>query len=57
MAEVTQLLLAATVTDYAMIGGGNARLLDPLPAHCRLGANVNAFRGGFRLWQSSRTWR
>jgi len=57
VAEVTGMLLAATVTDYVVIGGGNARLLDPLPTHCRLGANANAFRGGFRLWQSSRTWR
>ena len=57
VAEVTALLLAATVTDYAVIGGGNARLLDPLPADARLGANTNAFRGGFRLWQSSRAWR
>ena len=28
---------------------GNAKLLDRLPRGVRLGANANAFRGGYRL--------
>jgi predicted NBD/HSP70 family sugar kinase len=55
--RVVALLLAATVTDYAVLGGGNLRLLDTLPKQARRGDNRNAFRGGFRLWQETRTWR
>ena len=36
--------------DYIVIGGGNARAIEELPSHCRLGHNEDAFRGGFRLW-------
>jgi len=36
--------------EYIVVGGGNARELDELPAHCRLGHNEDAFLGGFRLW-------
>ena len=48
--DVSARLRAATVTDYVVLGGGNSKKLDPLPAGCRLGANTNAFIGGFRLW-------
>lgn len=34
-----------------VLGGGNARKLDPLPAGTRLGSNALAFVGGFRLWE------
>jgi polyphosphate glucokinase len=37
--------------DEVVVGGGNARLLHELPAGVRLGANANAFAGGFRLWK------
>jgi polyphosphate glucokinase len=33
-----------------VLGGGNAKKLDPLPPNARLGSNQNAFIGGFRLW-------
>ncbi len=36
--------------EYVVVGGGNARYVEDLPPHCRLGRNVDAFRGGFRLW-------
>ena len=36
--------------DYVVLGGGNAKLLKELPPNARLGANENAFLGGFRLW-------
>lgn len=47
---VVDLLLAALVADYAVLGGGNVRLLDELPPRTRRGNNANAFRGGERLW-------
>jgi hypothetical protein len=50
--DVVDRLLHALVADYAVLGGGNARLLDTLPPHTRRGANANAFRGGFRVWQN-----
>jgi polyphosphate glucokinase len=55
--RVTALLLAATVTDYVVLGGGNVRHLETLPPHARRGDNANAFRGGFRLWQERGRWR
>lgn len=50
--DVVALLLPALIADYAVIGGGNARLLHKLPPHARRGANTNAFRGGVRIWQN-----
>jgi polyphosphate glucokinase len=47
---VVDLMLNALVADYAVLGGGNVRLLDVLPPHTRRGNNANAFRGGERLW-------
>ena len=52
--DVVTRLKAALGADYVVIGGGNAKLLKELPAGARLGANANAFRGGFRLWQAKR---
>ena len=43
-------LVGALQSDYVVLGGGNARKLEELPDHVRLGANVNAFVGAFRLW-------
>jgi polyphosphate glucokinase len=43
-------LADAFITDYVVIGGGNAKLLRKLPPGARLGNNLTAFRGGFRLW-------
>ena len=51
-AVVDQLRVAMT-SDYVVLGGGNARLLGELPANARLGSNLNAFRGGYRLWQKA----
>jgi polyphosphate glucokinase len=36
-----------------VVGGGNAKLLDPLPDGCRRGDNSNAFAGGVRLWEGA----
>jgi polyphosphate glucokinase len=56
VAEVVDLMLNATVSDYAVLGGGNVRHLKELPPRTRRGSNANAFRGGFRLWHESLTW-
>ena len=50
VAIVVDLLLDALVADYAVLGGGNVRLLDTLPPRTRRGNNAHAFRGGERLW-------
>lgn len=49
---VVKKLTAALEPDEVVLGGGNAKKLKELPAHCRLGDNFNAFVGGFRLWDS-----
>jgi predicted NBD/HSP70 family sugar kinase len=55
VAIVVDLMLKALVADYAVVGGGNARLLDELPPRTRRGSNVNAFHGGERLWEDDVT--
>jgi polyphosphate glucokinase len=49
--EVVDLFGKAFQPDYIVVGGGNARLLDRLPAGAERGENDNAFRGGFLLWE------
>ena len=51
--NVVELLTAALEPDEVVIGGGNAKELENLPAKCRLGDNHNAFTGGFCLWPES----
>jgi polyphosphate glucokinase len=46
-------LVAALEPDEVVLGGGNAKKLDKMPALCRPGDNANAFKGGFRLWESA----
>ena len=48
---IIQLFLAATNAEYAVLGGGNVRHFEELPPICRRGSNLNAFKGGFRLWK------
>jgi len=44
-------LQKAFLADYVVVGGGHAKhLIKKLPAGVRVGNNLNAFRGGFRLW-------
>lgn len=50
VAEAIERLTAAIEPDYVVLGGGNAKRLDEVPANVRLGANDNAFVGAFRLW-------
>jgi polyphosphate glucokinase len=50
VASVVKELAAAMEPDYIVLGGGNAKKLKKLPPKTRLGANENAFAGGYRLW-------
>ena len=47
---ITERFVRAFGLDDVVIGGGNAKHLKVLPPGCRIGANDNAFNGGFRLW-------
>jgi polyphosphate glucokinase len=66
VAEITPVLRQAFSADYVVLGGGNARKVDPLPPLTRRGSNEDAITGGFRLWeevvephdrQAERVWR
>ena len=48
---VAQLKLSF-IAEYVVLGGGNAKLVEKLPAGVELGHNRNAFLGGTRLWQT-----
>jgi len=50
--DVVQRLVAALEPDEVVLGGGNVKKLKSMPPLCRAGSNDNAFRGGFRLWES-----
>lgn len=52
VARVIDLLRTAVEADYVVLGGGNARLLTDLPEGVRLGTNADAFKGGFRVWET-----
>ena len=47
---VTQLKLAF-IADYVVLGGGNVKQFEKLPAGMEFGHNRNAYLGGTRLWQ------
>jgi predicted NBD/HSP70 family sugar kinase len=36
--------------DVFLLGGGNAKYVDPLPEKCQRGDNQDSFRGALRLW-------
>jgi len=50
VADVIARLVAALEPEDVVLGGGNAVHIKQLPPKARLGANTNAFPGGFRLW-------
>jgi polyphosphate glucokinase len=54
VALVSEILRRALVADHVVLGGGNVKKLKRLPPHARRGDNVNAFRGGFRVWAGAR---
>jgi polyphosphate glucokinase len=49
--RIVPMLRDAFAADYVVLGGGNARHVNPLPAHTARGGNEDAFLGGFRLWE------
>jgi predicted NBD/HSP70 family sugar kinase len=49
--DIIELFMEALIADYTVLGGGNVRFVDVLPPNTRRGSNLNAFRGGFRLWK------
>lgn len=51
---VSELLRLAMIADHVVLGGGNVKKLKRLPPHTRRGDNVNAFRGGYRVWGATR---
>lgn len=51
VAKITKRLKTALEADYVVLGGGNSKKLKNLPPGTRLGNNLNAFLGGFRMWQ------
>jgi len=51
VAEVVAHMIHALRPDDVVLGGGNAKKLTQLPKGCRLGSNLNAFIGGFRMWE------
>ena len=50
---LARLMTALKPTDV-VLGGGNAKKLQPLPAGTRLGDNSFAFLGGYLLWQKDK---
>lgn len=50
VADAVARLIAALEPEEVVLGGGNVKKLDELPALCRAGNNADAFAGGFRLW-------
>jgi polyphosphate glucokinase len=45
-------LQAAMNADYVVLGGGNEKKIKTLPPKTLLGANADAFVGGYRLWSA-----
>jgi len=52
--EIVEAFKQALEADYVILGGGNSKFMRTLPKDTRLGANENAFLGGFRLWEQDR---
>jgi polyphosphate glucokinase len=50
VAKVVQLLRDAMQADYVVLGGGQTKKLEEVPADVRIGANEAAIVGGVRLW-------
>jgi predicted NBD/HSP70 family sugar kinase len=53
VAKVSNLLRNAMVADYVVLGGGQAKKMKELPPNCRRGDNLNAFKGGQRVWETA----
>jgi polyphosphate glucokinase len=49
--EILPPLRDAFTADYVVLGGGNGRKVDPLPACTYRGERHDALKGGVRLWE------
>ena len=47
-----KLLKQSFIADYVVLGGGNAKRIEPLPEGFERGHNRNAYAGGVRLWET-----
>ena len=54
VADVVKRLVDALEPGDVVLGGGNIHKLRMLPPGCRVGDNMNAFRGGFLLWERAK---
>jgi len=52
--DVIARLIAALEPEEVVLGGGNVKNLKKLPPGCRAGDNLNAFVGGFRVWEKTK---
>lgn len=50
VAETVGFLKESFMADYIMLGGGNSKRIREPPPWSRIGSNLCAFRGGYRLW-------
>lgn len=51
--EAVELLRDVFAPDEIVLGGGNSKLIDPLPDKCRPVANSSAYIGALRLWEDA----
>jgi polyphosphate glucokinase len=51
--EAVEILQNIVKPDETILGGGNARFIDPWPANCRRVDNRAAYVGAQRLWEGS----
>ncbi len=49
--KIVALLQHGLQCDYVILGGGQAKRLEPLPRGVRVGDNAKAILGGIRLWE------
>jgi polyphosphate glucokinase len=50
--DIVPILIQAFLADTIVLGGGQAKKLKAIPPGARLGHNLTAFRGGFRMWNA-----
>lgn len=51
--EGVAMLQDAFYPDLTVLGGGNSKLVEPLPKNCLRVANFTAYRGAVRLWEEA----
>lgn len=51
--EAVELLQDVFGPDHIVLGGGNAKLIEPMPSGCRRVENASAYRGAERLWEEA----